>query len=125
MANETNYEQRREALKERYLGDTTPDEGSMLTGGVDHLVLISADLELAHGGGFGFAMASVFNGGTLELLAAFDPAKVMARLASGDVTSAFMVPTHVHQILSLPEDLLRQRSGFRASLAFPVDRQQP
>ena len=68
---------------------------------------------LAHGGGFGFAMASVFNGGTLELLAAFDPAKVMARMASGDVTSVFMVPTHVHQILSLPEDLLHQRSGFR------------
>ena len=45
MANETNYEQRREALKERYLGDTTSDEGSMLTGGVDHLVLISADLD--------------------------------------------------------------------------------
>ncbi len=68
---------------------------------------------LAHGGGFGFAMASVFNGGTLELLAAFDPAHVMARLASGEVTSAFMVPTHVHQILSLPPDLLQQRGGFR------------
>ncbi len=68
---------------------------------------------LAHGGGFGFAMASVFNGGTLEIMAAFDPAHVMARLASGEVTSAFMVPTHIHQILALPEDLLAQRNGFR------------
>lgn len=68
---------------------------------------------LAHGGGFGFAMASIFNGGTLELLGSFDPAHVMARLASGEVSSVFMVPTHVHQILSLPEDLLRQRDGFR------------
>ena len=68
---------------------------------------------LAHGGGFGFAMASIFNGGTLELLAAFDPAHVLARLASGEVTSVFMVPTHVHQILTLPTDLLRQRGGFR------------
>ena len=68
---------------------------------------------LAHGGGYGFAMASIFNGGTLELMAAFDPAHVMTRLASGEVTSVFMVPTHVHQILSLPEDLLAQRKGFR------------
>ena len=68
---------------------------------------------LAHGGGFGFAMACVFNGGTLELLANFDPAHVIVRLASGEVTSVFMVPTHVHQILSLPEELLRRREGFR------------
>ena len=68
---------------------------------------------LAHGGGYGFAMASIFNGGTLELMAAFDPAHVMTRLASGEVTSVFMVPTHVHQILSLPEDLLAQHKGFR------------
>ena len=68
---------------------------------------------LAHGGGFGFAMASVFNGGTLELLPAFDPAQVMARLASGEVTSVFMVPTHVHQILALPDEQLARRDGFR------------
>ena len=40
---------------------------------------------LAHGGGFGFAMASIFNGGTLELLSAFDPAHVLERLTSGEV----------------------------------------
>jgi acyl-CoA synthetase (AMP-forming)/AMP-acid ligase II len=68
---------------------------------------------LAHGGGFGFAMASVFNGGTLELLATFDPSHVMDRLASGEVTSVFMVPTHVHQILALPEGQLARRDGFR------------
>ncbi len=68
---------------------------------------------LAHGGGFGFAMASVFNGGTLELHESFDAAHVMERLASGEVTSVFMVPTHVHQILSLPEGQLAGREGFR------------
>jgi acyl-CoA synthetase (AMP-forming)/AMP-acid ligase II len=68
---------------------------------------------LAHGGGFGFAMASVFNGGTLELLPAFDASHVMERLASGEVTSVFMVPTHVHQILALPEEQLARRDGFR------------
>ncbi len=68
---------------------------------------------LAHGGGYGFAMASVFNGGTLELLEAFDPAHVLSRLASGDVTSVFMVPTHIHQILALPDELLARRDGFR------------
>lgn len=68
---------------------------------------------LAHGGGYGFAMASIFNGGTLELLPGFDPAHVLGRLASGEVTSVFMVPTHIHQILALPDDMLRRRSGFR------------
>jgi acyl-CoA synthetase (AMP-forming)/AMP-acid ligase II len=68
---------------------------------------------LAHGGGYGFAMASIFNGGTLELLSGFDPAHVLQRLASGEVTSVFMVPTHIHQILALPDALLHQRSGFR------------
>ena len=68
---------------------------------------------LAHGGGYGFAMSSVFNGGTLELMAAFDPSKVLARLGSGEVTSSFMVPTHIHQILSLPDNQLQQRKNFR------------
>jgi len=68
---------------------------------------------LAHGGGFGFAMASVFNGGTLELMASFDPAQVMKRLASGEVTSVFMVPTHIHQLLSLPDEMRAGRDGFR------------
>jgi len=68
---------------------------------------------LAHGGGYGFAMSSIFNGGTLELMAAFDPSKVLTRLASGEVTSSFMVPTHIHQILSLPDNQLKQRKGFR------------
>ncbi len=68
---------------------------------------------LAHGGGYGFAMSSIFNGGTLELMAAFDPSKVLARLASGEVTSSFMVPTHIHQILSLPDNELEQRKSFR------------
>jgi acyl-CoA synthetase (AMP-forming)/AMP-acid ligase II len=58
---------------------------------------------LAHGGGFGFAMASIYNGGTLELAAAFEPAHVLERLSGGEVTSVFMVPTHVHQILALAE----------------------
>ena len=68
---------------------------------------------LAHGGGYGFAMSSVFNGGTLELMATFDPSQVLARIASGEITSSFMVPTHIHQILSLPDDQLRQRKNFR------------
>ena len=68
---------------------------------------------LAHGGGYGFAMAAIFNGGTLELLEAFDPDHVLARLGSGEVTSVFMVPTHIHQILALSPDQLAQREGFR------------
>ena len=68
---------------------------------------------LAHGGGYGFAMSSVFNGGTLELMEAFDPSRVLARIASGEVTSSFMVPTHIHQILSLPDEQLQLPKNFR------------
>ena len=47
------------------------------------------------------------------MMATFDPSQVLARIASGEITSSFMVPTHIHQILSLPDDQLRQRKNFR------------
>ncbi len=56
-----------------------------------------------HGGGFVFALASVFFGGTCEVLPRFDPETVVRRLSEGGFTGTFMVPTHFHAILNLGE----------------------
>ena len=61
---------------------------------------------LFHGGGFVFALAAVFFGGTCELLPRFDPELVMRRLCDGAFTGTFMVPTHFHAILNLGEKVL-------------------
>ncbi len=61
---------------------------------------------LFHGGGFAFALASVFCGGTCELLPRFDPEEVMRKLSEGGFTGTFMVPTHFHAIFSLEETVL-------------------
>ncbi len=45
MANLNAYEARREALRERYLSGEQPAPDSILTGGVNHLALISSDLD--------------------------------------------------------------------------------
>jgi long-chain acyl-CoA synthetase len=61
---------------------------------------------LFHGGGFVFALASVFFGGTCELLPRFDPEEIMRKLHEGGFTGTFMVPTHFHAILNLDEKTL-------------------
>ena len=58
---------------------------------------------LYHGGGFAFAMASVYLGGTCEILARFEPEKVLRILEELRITSVFMVPTHFHAIFALGE----------------------
>ncbi len=45
MVNLNAYEARREALRERYLSGEPPAPDSVLTGGVNHLALISSDLD--------------------------------------------------------------------------------
>lgn len=60
----------------------------------------------AHGAGLAFALAPIFFGGTTELVAEFDAADVVARLAEGGFTGVFMVPTHLHQIFALNTALL-------------------
>ena len=59
-----------------------------------------------HGGGFVFALASVFFGGTCEVLSRFEPELVMRRLCDGAFTGTFMVPTHFHAILNMGEAVL-------------------
>ncbi len=45
MVNLNAYEARREALRERFLSGEQPAPDSVLTGGVNHLALISSDLD--------------------------------------------------------------------------------
>lgn len=45
MADLSTYQTRREALRQKYLADDRPTSPPQYTGGVDHLALISLDLE--------------------------------------------------------------------------------
>jgi len=66
---------------------------------------------MAHGAGFAFIMASLYFGGTVEILSKFDPVQVVERLASGAFTGVFMVPTHFQSIFGLPEPFLDLNRG--------------
>lgn len=56
---------------------------------------------LAHGAGFAFTMATLYFGGTVELVPKFEPEDVLQRLATGGFTGVFMVPTHFQAIFGL------------------------
>lgn len=71
---------------------------------------------LAHGAGFAFAMASLYFGGTCEIVAKFDAADVLSRLAAGEFSGVFMVPTHFHSIFALDRPLLARHQGTARSL---------
>lgn len=47
-----------------------------------------------HGAGFAFAYASVFTGGTVSMLRAWDPGALLAMVARDRLQSVFLVPTH-------------------------------
>ncbi len=70
-----------------------------------------------HGGGFAFAMGSVFLGGFCEVVPAFNPEDIMRRLNEGPYTGTFMVPTHYHAILAMEDSILeRYRAHHLTSL---------
>ena len=56
---------------------------------------------LYHGGGFAFAMAPIFFGGTCEILPRFDPEELLRVIAEVAITNAFMVPTHFNAVFGL------------------------
>lgn len=66
---------------------------------------------LAHGAGFAFIMASLYFGGTVEILPRFDPALVVEKLAAEPFTGVFMVPTHFQSIFGLEAALLERHRG--------------
>lgn len=70
---------------------------------------------MSHGAGFAFIMATLFFGGTIEVLPRFDPEQVVRRLSESPFTGVFMVPPHFHSIFALePAVLERFRGRFPA-----------
>ncbi|HEY3057922.1 MAG TPA: AMP-binding protein [Chloroflexota bacterium] len=73
-----------------------------------------ATAPLYHGAGMAFALATVYFGGTISLLKAFQPEELLRRIAHERITNAFMVPTMFQAVFGLPEPTRRQYdlSGF-------------
>ncbi|HNR21939.1 MAG TPA: class I adenylate-forming enzyme family protein [Steroidobacteraceae bacterium] len=66
---------------------------------------------MAHGAGFAFIMCSVYFGGTVEILPKFDAELVVGKLAEGEFTGVFMVPTHYSSIFGLGPGVLERHRG--------------
>ncbi len=66
---------------------------------------------MAHGAGFAFIMASLYFGGTVEVLPRFDPQRVVEKLAREPFTGVFMVPTHFQAIFGLERAVLDTHRG--------------
>jgi acyl-CoA synthetase (AMP-forming)/AMP-acid ligase II len=73
-----------------------------------------ATAPLYHGAGMAFALASVYFGGTISLLKAFQPEELLRRIATEHITNAFMVPTMFQAVFGLPDTTRREYdlSGF-------------
>jgi long-chain acyl-CoA synthetase len=62
-----------------------------------------------HGAGFAFAYAAVHTGGTVSMLRAFDPERLLEMIDSFRPHSVFLVPAHVQAIRGLGEAAIRRR----------------
>ena len=76
----------------------------------DHFLAISP---MCHGAGFAYAFASIFLGGTIEIMTRFEPELVLRKMHHGHVTGLFTVPTHYHGMFSLEPSLLASLRGNR------------
>ncbi|MGE0734180.1 MAG: class I adenylate-forming enzyme family protein [Alphaproteobacteria bacterium] len=76
---------------------------------VDHYL---AHAPLFHGGGYAFAHAAVFFGGSCEILSRFDAELVLAKMHETPVTGTFMVPTHFHAMFALDKKIRDRNRGF-------------
>jgi acyl-CoA synthetase (AMP-forming)/AMP-acid ligase II len=61
---------------------------------------------LYHAGPNAFALLTHITGGTLVVMRSFDPAEWLRLVAEHRVTSAFVTPTHLKRIVSLPDRTL-------------------
>ncbi len=66
---------------------------------------------LFHGAGFSFAHASVFFGGTCEIMQGFDAELSLRRLNQGGITGTFLVPTMFHAMFALEPAMLARLRG--------------
>lgn len=70
----------------------------------DHFLAIAP---LCHGAGFAFGAATLAFGGQVTLLeGGGDPERLVRRLAQGDLTGVFVVPTHLARLSQLPASVL-------------------
>lgn len=60
-----------------------------------------------HGAGFAFGYGALHTGGTLWMLRAFDPERLLAMTAESRAQSVFLVPTHAQMMRALGEDAIR------------------
>lgn len=63
---------------------------------------------LAHSASHRYAMRTLEAGGTVTLQSRFDPAETLAAIDLFNVTTTFMVPTHLERIFALGERALRR-----------------
>jgi long-chain acyl-CoA synthetase len=61
---------------------------------------------LYHGAGFAFAVASVFFGGSCEILPRFEPEELLRAIETRAATNVFMVPSHFQALFELGDDVL-------------------
>ena len=61
-----------------------------------------------HGAGFAFGYAPAHTGGTVAMLRAWDPERLLAMIARERAQSVFLVPTHAHMLRALGDRALRE-----------------
>ncbi len=66
---------------------------------------------MAHGAGFAFAMAGLYFGARVDVVARFEPEELLRRLATDSITGVFMVPTHFRDLFALPASVLARYRG--------------
>lgn len=68
---------------------------------------------LCHGAGLTYAIATIFVGGTTEIVEKFEPEQILRAVSGGRVTGMFTVPTHYHAIFALEDKILRANRSNR------------
>ena len=66
---------------------------------------------MAHGAGFAFIMATLYTGGFVDILPAFDPERVLHALAQDAFTGVFLVPAHFHAVFAQEPSILSRYQG--------------
>jgi long-chain acyl-CoA synthetase len=76
----------------------------------DHFLAIAP---MCHGAGFAFAAAALAFGGQVTLFDGGDPERLLRRLAYGDISGVFVVPTHIARLSKLSPAVLDQHRQHR------------
>jgi long-chain acyl-CoA synthetase len=66
---------------------------------------------MCFGAGLSFALASIYLGGTLDILDRFDPEHLLRAFSTRGITGVFLVPTHFHGVFELAPQILDKYRG--------------